>query len=137
MRGKKPEENAMRSSRSILPSLRAPSTCWLRLLLRLLHRHLLLVLIVFLFFFFFLFFLSFSSSSLRPASLSHDQERKASPFCLSSSLDSPAASLASFDALGYVRPLAPNKRTRSKDTRQAYRHTANVNALHPDNIGRM
>lgn len=73
MRDKKPEENAMRSSRSILPLLRAPSTRWLRLLLRLLHRHLLLVLIVFLFFFFFLLF-----SSLRPASLSHDQERKAS-----------------------------------------------------------
>lgn len=139
-KGKKPEENAMRSSRSILPSLRAPSTSWLRLLLRLLHRHLLLVLVLivflFFFFFFFLFLLPFSSS-LRPASLSHDLERKATRFCLSSSLDSPAANLASFDALEYVHPLAPNKRTRSKDTRQAYRHTANANALHPDNIGRM
>lgn len=50
----------MRSSRSSLPSLRAPSTRWLWLLC-LLHHH--LVLIVFLFFFFFFFvFLSFSSS---------------------------------------------------------------------------
>lgn len=125
MRGKKPEENAMRSSRSIFPSLRAPSTCWLRLLLCLLHRHLLLVFIVFLFFFF-LFFLSFSSSSsLRPASLSHDQERKASPFCLSSSLVSPAARLSpatmlSDTSVHWRQTSAPAQKIRDKliDTRR-------------------
>lgn len=142
MRGKKPEENAMRSSRSILPSLRVPSlastssspsssssSCSYRIPFLLTSLLLLVLLIVFFFF-----------TSHESLARSGEKGLSLVSVCLSLSLfslDSPAANLASFDALEYVRPLAPNKRTRSKDTRQAYRHTANVNALHPDNIGRM
>lgn len=141
MRGKKPEENAMRSSRSILPSLRAPS---------------LASLFDFFIVIFFLFlsysfssssscssYLSFSSS-LHPVSLSYDRRRERSLRSVLSLLFSQLSRLQScresrqlLDALEYVRPLAPNKRTRSKDTRQTYRHRANENTLHPDNIGRM
>lgn len=114
----------MRSSRSILPLLRALSTRWLRLLL----HHLVLIVFLFLFFFFFcyFFFLSFSSSSRVSRT---DQERKASPFCLSLSpllltllsRISPASTLSN-TSVHWRQTSAPAQKIRDKliDTRRTW-----------------
>jgi len=129
MRGKKPEENAMRSSRSILPSPRAPSLAGL---------------FDFFIVIFFLFlsysfssssscssYLSFSSS-LHPVSLSYDRRRERSLrsvlsllFSQLSPACSPAANLASFSTLlntsvHWRQTSAPAQKIRDKliDTRR-------------------